>query len=225
MSNRIPILCSLLTMATLTAVAPILAQTPGIVVFSELMWSGSSASSADEWIELYNRGTEPVDLSGWTITRGDAEDEAVMVLIPPAVISPGGVFLIANYDADDDRSQLESAPDLVDAAVSLPNSRLRLRLYDDDPAAGQLIDEADDGSGAPFAGLGGDSKASMVRVSLDMVGTLPDAWSTAEEAVGWDAGAIELGTPGSIPGQLQPGAEGATQVTGSSWARLKLVGR
>ncbi len=38
MSNRIPILYSLLTMATLTAVAPILAQTPGIVVFSELMW-------------------------------------------------------------------------------------------------------------------------------------------------------------------------------------------
>ena len=45
MSNRIPILCSLLTMATLTAVAPILAQTPGIVVFSELMWITETPST------------------------------------------------------------------------------------------------------------------------------------------------------------------------------------
>jgi hypothetical protein len=89
------------------------------------MWSGSSASSADEWIELYNRGLEPVDLSGWTITRGDAEDEQVMILIPVAVIMPGEVFLIANYKADDDRSRLAWIPDLVDAAVSLPKCPAR----------------------------------------------------------------------------------------------------
>ena len=104
-----------------------------------------------------------------------------MVLIPLAVIMPGAVFLISNYKADDDRSLLAWTPDLVDAAVSLPNSRLRLRLYDSDPAAGRVIDEADDGSDAPFAGLGGDNKASMVRVSLDMSGILPDAWATAQE--------------------------------------------
>ena len=98
-----------------------------------------------------------------------------MVLIPLAVIMPGAVFLISNYKADDDRSLLAWTPDLVDAAVSLPNSRLRLRLYDSDPAAGRVIAEADDGSDAPFAGLGGDNKAPMVRVSLDMSGILPDA--------------------------------------------------
>ncbi len=207
-----------------TAPSPAPAQaTPGAVVFSELMWPGSGASSANEWIELYNQGEEPVDLSGWTITRGDGEDEKVTVLIPLAVIMPGAVFLISNYKADDDRSLLAWTPDLVDAAVSLPNSRLR--LYDSDPAAGRVIAEADDGSDAPFASLGGDNKASMVRVSLDMSGILPDAWATAQEASGRDPGAEELGTPGTIPGQFLPDADSATQVTAASWGSLKAACR
>ncbi len=185
------------------------------------MWSGSNASSADEWIELYNRSTAPVDLSGWTITRGDGDEEEVMVLITSAVLQPGGVFLIANYDADDARSNLSSTPDLVDAAVSLPNSRLRLRLYDADPSSGRLIDEADDGSGAPLAGSGGDIKSAMVRVSPDMVGGSSDAWSSALESAGWDAGAEELGTPGTVAGTLQANDESATQIAASSWADLK----
>jgi len=185
------------------------------------MWTGSDSSSADEWIELYNRSTAPVDLSGWTITRGDGEDEEVMILISSTVIPPGAVFLIANYDADDPRSRLAWEPDLVDAAVSLPNSRLRLRLYDGDPASGQLVDEADDGSGAPFAGSGGDSKSSMVRVSTDMAGSLPEAWSSALESTGWDAGAGELGAPGTISAEIRPNTENSTQIAASSWARLK----
>lgn len=207
-------------------VSPSTAQSaPGAVVFSELMWTGSDASSADEWIELYNRSAAPVDLSGWTITRGDGEDEEVMILISTAVVPPGTVFLIANYDADDARSRLAWAPNLVDAAVSLPNSRLRLRLYDADPASGRLIDEADDGSGTPFAGSGGDSKSSMVRVALGMAGSLPGAWSSALESAGWDVGAVELGTPGTIPGELRSSGESSTQIAASSWARLKRTPR
>ena len=48
----------------LLAVCPLYAQSPSIV-FSEIMWMGSSASSADEWIELYNAGkyaTEPAGM-------------------------------------------------------------------------------------------------------------------------------------------------------------------
>lgn len=204
------------------AVEPLHAQTPpGPVIVSELMWPGSDASSADEWIELYNRSPEAVDLSGWTITRGDGEDEAVMIVIETALIRPGEVFLISNYDADDDRSHLARRPDLVDAAVSLPNSRLRLRLYSGDPTLASVVDEVDDGTGAPFAGSGGDGKAAMVRVALEMSGTNADAWSSATESDGWDTGAPELGTPGTIPGQLQPAATSATQVSAAPWARIK----
>ena len=53
------IMCILIL--ALLAVCPLYAQSPS-VVFSEIMWMGSSASSADEWIALYNAGGSPQNL-------------------------------------------------------------------------------------------------------------------------------------------------------------------
>ncbi len=39
----------------------------GKVVINEVAWAGTAASPQDEWIELRNLGTTPVDLTGWTI--------------------------------------------------------------------------------------------------------------------------------------------------------------
>ena len=195
-------------------------QDPAPVVVSELMWAGSSASSSDEWIELYNRGSDTVDLSGWTITRGDGEDESVMVLIESGQLPPGEVFLISNYSHEDERSRLAAAPSLVDAQVSLPNSKLRLRLYDGPPESGTVIDLVDDGKGAPFGGLSGETKAAMVRTDLEAPGDEKASWATATEASGWDPGATELGTPGAMPGQ-QSSTEMPTHVWAVAWGTIK----
>ncbi|NOY35625.1 MAG: hypothetical protein GXP44_01745 [bacterium] len=37
------------------------------VVINEVAWSGTATSSADEWIELYNRTDRDINLSGWTL--------------------------------------------------------------------------------------------------------------------------------------------------------------
>jgi hypothetical protein len=39
----------------------------GKVIISEVAWAGSAADAEDEWIELRNLGTGPVDLTGWTL--------------------------------------------------------------------------------------------------------------------------------------------------------------
>lgn len=39
----------------------------GKVIINEVAWAGTSADSRDEWIELRNLGTIPVDLTGWTL--------------------------------------------------------------------------------------------------------------------------------------------------------------
>ena len=39
----------------------------GKVIINEVAWAGTAASSQDQWIELRNLGTIPVDLSGWTL--------------------------------------------------------------------------------------------------------------------------------------------------------------
>jgi len=94
------------------------AQEPGPIVFSEIMWMGSGASSADEWIELYNRGDRAIDLSGWTITRAASDgSEQAMVTIEEGSVEPGQTFLIASYAADSDRSHLATPVHCVSAAV------------------------------------------------------------------------------------------------------------
>ncbi|RLE36850.1 hypothetical protein DRJ23_06755, partial [Candidatus Acetothermia bacterium] len=39
----------------------------GKVIINEVAWAGTAASPEDEWIELRNLGTVPVDLTGWTL--------------------------------------------------------------------------------------------------------------------------------------------------------------
>ena len=141
-------------------------------------------------------------------------------------VAPGATFLIANYAPDDERSHLADTPQLVDAAISLPNSKLQLRLYDGDPEANaQLIDMADDGKGAPFAG-NSQMKYAMVRIDFTQDSILASSWDTAREASGWDAESAELGTPGSIPAYLQPTSQQtesalATSVAPASWTVFK----
>ena len=172
------------------------AAPPREVVFSEIMWMGSSSSSADEWIELYNRSDEEIDLAGWTIARHSNAGEDIMLSIPEGKISAHATFLIANYHSDDSRSLLNTQPQLVDAALALPNTKLQLRLYNHLPnEGGELIDLADDGKGTPLAG-DNNQKKSMVRILLDQDGTLPTSWSTAKMARGWDEEAAKRGTPG-----------------------------
>ena len=201
------------------------ATTPREVIFSEIMWMGSTSSSADEWVELYNRSEAEIDLAGWTIARLTNDGEEIMLLIPEGKIPARATFLIANYPSDDSRSRLNIQPQLVDAAVALANTKLQLRLYNGIPdEGGELIDVADDGKGAPLAG-DNDLKQAMVRVLLDQDGTLSTSWSTAKMASGWDEEAAERGTPGLIPDYLQTGRSieqsTSTQVQPTAWAQIK----
>ncbi len=201
------------------------AAPPREVVFSEIMWMGSSSSSADEWIELYNRSDDEIDLAGWTIARPNNAGEEIMLSIPEGKIPPRTTFLIANYHPDDSRSLLNTQPQLVDPSLALPNTKLQLKLYNRLPKeGGELIDLADDGKGAPLAG-DNTLKKSMVRILLDQDGTLPTSWATAKMARGWDKEAEERGTPGFIPDYLQTSSSTAqpntTQVQATAWAKIK----
>lgn len=178
------------------------------VVINELMWMGSTASSADEWIELRNLSDISVDLSGWQLTRRSSGVESLMLTIPSGKSIPaGGYFLIANNAPtalfgtapNQKESPLAATPDVVDASVSLLNSGLQLKLYAGAFVPGATpVDVADDGSGDPLAGAFDSSKSlyrSMERNLAPGDGTFSTSWHSANSTVGWDAGAVELGTP------------------------------
>ena len=156
-----------------------------ILLIGEVAWAGSSLSSADEWLELWNLGDTPLDLSGYRLEGASASS---IVFDQVHVIAPQSAFLIANYDASDEKSSIATTTHLVSTAVSLSNSTLSLRLFD---ANDVLVDEL--ASGTPPAGSS-SPKATMIRSALDM------AWLSATTTNFMKTDITDLGTPGFCDG-------------------------
>ncbi len=178
---------------------------PGDVIINELMWMGSSVSTADEWIEFKNRTDNDIPLDGWQITKISAGTEQLMLTIPAGEsILSHSRFLIANgnsYAGGD--SQLDIEPDIWNTAVDLSDTNLQIKIYQGDYSdPTNLIDTAG-GGGNPLAGINTSTeKYSMERNSTHGDGTLVANWHTANKAVNFDAAStIEKGTPKAINSQ------------------------
>ena len=62
------------------------------VIINELMYHPPEGRDDWQWIELFNRGTESVDLSGWSFKKG------VVFEFPPGTSLEGGGFLVVARD-------------------------------------------------------------------------------------------------------------------------------
>lgn len=106
------------------------------VVFNELMYAPISGDSDDEYIELYNRTSEAVDLSGWRLREGVEFD------FPEGTTIPGGGFLVVAKDAAkllSNYSQLNAGNTLGDYSRALGNAGERIVL--DKPDEVVSVDE------------------------------------------------------------------------------------
>lgn len=167
---------------------PAFTHATGPVFISEVAWSGSSLSNADEWLELANLSGEDISLTGWSI-EGAGTGGSALVFPDGAFISASSTFVVANYPTAHENSSLADEPNWATTAVSLSNSALGLRLID---AEGVEIDSAGDG-GAPPAGYSGETRASMVRV----IGGDPE-WVDATSGAGFKEGVLDFGNPGTF---------------------------
>jgi hypothetical protein len=79
---------------------------PGEIIINEVAWMGSTGSSADEWIELYNKSQNIVDLGGWQLKAKDGTPGINFV----GQIAAGGYFLL---ERTDDNSVSEIAADQI----------------------------------------------------------------------------------------------------------------
>ncbi|HXB60623.1 MAG TPA: lamin tail domain-containing protein [Candidatus Acidoferrales bacterium] len=62
----------------------------GDIVINELMYDPISGNDADQYIELYNKGTNTVDLAGWQFVSG------VTFTFPNVSIAPNGYLVVAD---------------------------------------------------------------------------------------------------------------------------------
>lgn len=157
------------------------------LMIGEVAWAGSSLSSADEWVEIWNVGVEEISLAGYSLHGAGSHS---IILPTEAVIPAHGVYLISNYPETDQKSILEHPPSLVTSTISLSNSSIHLTFIDPN---GVMIDSVGDGA-APLAGANADTKASMIFHA--------NAWTTASTSSGIKVGIADFGTPGFCDGCL-----------------------
>lgn len=179
----------------------------GAAVISEVMWMGSDLSTSDEWVELACPVSGDCDLAGWTFTslKSTGEEAVVIAFATGALIPAGAVRVLSNFPLS--LSRLAAEPWMTTSGMSLPNSKLLLRLRD---AAGTVRDEVDDGIGNPFAGANpsGGTKASMERIDLLVAGNVAENWRTADTSGGFKEGVLIFGSPGVIFSPPIPSPDG-----------------
>jgi hypothetical protein len=92
----------------------------GHVVINEFVADPVSGNSADEWIELYNPTSSPVNLNNWTITEG-----AGQVTVLSGTILPSGFFTIINPNGilnnDGDKLTLKDSGGIIVDMVAYGN--------------------------------------------------------------------------------------------------------
>jgi len=177
--------------STTPSPTPTPAQQPGDVVINEINWSGSSLSTADEWVELKNMTSNPIDISGWVI-ENLGESSSPNITISSGSIPANGFFLISNNV--ETSSKINIVPDFVTTSISLANEGEQLRLKSN---TNVLIDSANSTSGGWFTGEDpspGPAK-SMERNDSPGDGTVAGNWHTATSQTNMDGDAAELATP------------------------------
>ena len=158
--------------------APPASAAPADVVINELMYHAASDLDGDDFLELYNRGTTPVDLSGWTFS-------GVTLTLPAGTsISPGGYLVVAK-----DAVQFQATYGFAPAAVyggNLSNSGETVAVRD---AGGATIDSVSFLDVDPWP-----VRADGTGPSLELIDATQDnndfvAWAAATNAAGHTAGA------------------------------------
>ncbi|GEM_PF-726384 len=161
-----------------------LASGLGTVVINEIAWAGSTDSSSDEWIELYNTSSQNVDLTNWFI---DDDHGASKYVIQSGTIPANGYFLIEDHESTVSSVTADAIIDL-----SLANSGDSLELYN---VNGQLVDGVNT-PGVAWAAGSNTTKASMEKIDPFVSGDTASNWATSTGSGAKSSGGSNiLGTP------------------------------
>ncbi|MFT5123183.1 MAG: hypothetical protein ACI97B_001815, partial [Verrucomicrobiales bacterium] len=156
-----------------------LPQRQADIVINEVMFDLPSGQSYGEFIELYNRGTETVDLSGWAFTDGISYD------VPLGTSLASGAYLVLASDA----AWMQSTYGLQVAGTfsgELANKGEILRLVDE---AGNLVDEVNYRVGGNWPDATDGDGSSMELAHPDMDNAVASAWRNSDESgkAGWQS--------------------------------------
>lgn len=151
---------------------------PLMLLINEVAWAGTAANTAHEWMELYNPGTQPINLAGWRLVSSGTSPAIDIALT--GSIPAGGYFLLER--STDNAVSTIPADQIYTGALSNDGDTLRLIA----PDGVTVVDTANLNAAGVIdrwpAGSVGPNFASMERA-----GVIPDsdtAWFTHAGAPG-----------------------------------------
>lgn len=167
--------CALFVLTLSILTVPAFAASPGDVVINEVAWMGTTGSTANEWIELYNTTGSSISLTNWTLRATDGT---------PNITLSGSIGAYSYYllERTDDNSVPGITADKIYTGAAGDGGEL-LELKD---GSSTLIDSANQ-NGAWFAGST-SGRSTMSRVDVNASGTSSSNWFTAASSYGYGNG-------------------------------------
>lgn len=170
------------------------------VVINEIAWAGTQSSTADEWIELYNRSSGTIDLSSVKIVASDG----VPLINLTGTIAASSYYLIERTDDDATSvtADLTAAFSGDGAGSELSNTQETLSLIH--ALGGQASTTLDSTpttsscSGSWCAGSNVANPFSMERIDTGTLGSISTNWRSNNgfNRNGTDSGGNDInGTP------------------------------
>ncbi len=161
---------------------------PGSVVFSEIGWMGDGYDSSNEWIELYNRSEQEINLENWRLKGGHGGPDIIFGVSPEnqasslsLTIPSHGYFLIKRT-ADDFYTQVSAdwaGSFGSGAGMGLDNSCETMSLIDPAGKSSDFVPCSGSGSwlsGTTMNTYYGPAAIPMSRVSMEWPSSDPENW-------------------------------------------------
>ncbi|MGC6426311.1 MAG: lamin tail domain-containing protein [Akkermansiaceae bacterium] len=143
------------------------------IVINEIMFDAPSDQRADEFIELYNRSGETIDLSGWKFSAGVSFD-----FPEGTTLAPGG-YLVVAADTDCFSAAHPDVPALGNWRGRLRDRGELIRLVDE---IGNMVDEVDYLPEGDWPNLADGDGSSMELRHPDMNNNDSTAWADSIES-------------------------------------------
>lgn len=142
------------------------------IVINEIMFDPPSKQRRNEFIELYNRGASPIDVSGWEFANG------IDFTIPQGSTIPAGGYLVVAADTVYMTQTYGALPMVGSYSGQLSNGGELLRLED---ASGNLADEVHYMPSGDWPELADGDGSSMELRHPDMDNRISTAWADSDE--------------------------------------------
>ncbi len=153
----------------LLAMLSLITPAPARVVINEICYNAPDDLDDIQWIEFYNTADRPVDLSEWTLDKGNG------YVFPKGTTIEAQGYLVVALKPDEFR-KIYGVPAIGPLKRPLKRGGERLELLD---ARGQRVDAVRYDDRHPWPVSADGESASLERICPSAAGDLPENWAAS----------------------------------------------